>query len=169
MENIILIGFMGSGKTSVAKALADKLNMEAIDTDTLIEETTGLSIDKIFEEYGEDYFRTLETKVLMQLLSKEEDGKVIALGGGTLFFNNNKEYVHKLGKVFFLESTFDNLLSRIVGDAHRPLANKPKEEVRKLFLERNPYYAKESDIVINTDDLSIDEIVKLVEKEVCHE
>ena len=148
MRNIILCGFMGSGKTTLAKRLSEKLNMPFLDTDEEISKQEGKSITEIFAENGEAYFRTLETE-LIKRLSKEE-GKIISLGGGLAAKTENHTYLKKAGTVIFIDCPVDKILYRILGDSSRPLTKTGKEEIINLYNLRRPLYQKVADITIDS-------------------
>ena len=119
MNQIILIGFMGAGKTTIGKALAKSLNREFADTDERIEADTGRKIPDIFEKEGEPYFRRLETETL-QKLEKEGIPRVIAVGGGLPMQPENGPILNRMGTVVFLEADTDTLEARLRGDTSRP-------------------------------------------------
>ena len=114
MNNVILIGFMGSGKSSVGKALAKKLERKFIDMDDEIELGEEKSINDIFTEYGEDHFRELETNYLEKLLTKKN--KVISTGGGVILKEENIAILKRIGTVVFLHTTYEALLKNLEGD-----------------------------------------------------
>ena len=151
-ENLVLIGFMGSGKTSVGKALAKKLNMECIDTDKFIEENAGMTINEIFAEKGEDYFRSLETAVLSEL-SKNCFGKIICCGGGTPLREENVEVLHTMGTIVYLKVSPETVIERLKDDDTRPLLKRPDKEaaVKELLDSRKAKYYKAADMNIVTD------------------
>jgi len=163
--NVVLIGFRGSGKSTVGKALAERLGREFIDCDEWIERRTGLTIKEIFEKHGESHFRTLESQAIGELSSM--DGKVIATGGGAaLKYQNMQVFKRNGGRIFFLEVGAETAYGRIQGDemtrARRPaLTDKdPYTEVKEQIELRRPYYLKGADVTIATDGRSIDDVVK---------
>ncbi|MBQ2388815.1 MAG: shikimate kinase [Clostridia bacterium] len=152
--NIILSGFMGCGKTTIGKIIAQKLNLDFIDTDKLIEEREGRRIREIFDTDGEGYFRDKEHEICAEL--SREDNKVIATGGGALTFDRNKEVLSKNGRVIFIDVDLDTIIKRIGNDSRRPLLN---SETRALFDRRNPIYKKNCDFTITVrGDVSAREI-----------
>ena len=152
--NIILSGFMGCGKTTIGKIIAQKLNLDFIDTDKLIEEREGRRIREIFDTDGEGYFRDKEHEICAEL--SREDNKVIATGGGALTFNRNKEVLSKNGRIIFIDVDLDTIIKRIGNDSRRPLLN---SETRALFDRRNPIYKKNCDFTITVrGDVSAREI-----------
>ena len=152
---IYLIGFMGVGKSTVGKCLAEELNFEFIDTDELIEKDLGLSIFKIFEKLGEKEFRKLE-KTILKKVSKKKN-VVISTGGGLPCFNNNMQYINNHGvsvliKMYWAE--YFGKLSKL--KKSRPLLNlKNKEDVirfvRELWLDRFPIYKQANHHIFNND------------------
>jgi shikimate kinase len=162
--NVVLIGFRGSGKTTVGKALAEKLGREFIDCDVFIETRTHLTIREIFSMGGESHFRTLESEAITEL--SKLDGKVIATGGGAVLkYQNMQVFKRNASKIFFLEVGPETALARIEGDpttrARRPaLTDKdPATEIREQITFRHPYYLKAADITIVADGRKVEEIV----------
>lgn len=169
--NVVLIGFRGSGKTTVGKSLAERLQREFIDCDSWIEKLTGLTIREIFEQHGESHFRTLESQAIGELSAM--DGKVIATGGGAaLKYQNMQVFKRNGGKIFFLEVGAETAFVRIQGDettrARRPaLTDKdPFTEVKEQIELRRPYYLKGADVTVATDGRAIEEVVKEILKHV---
>ena len=152
MENIYLIGFMGTGKTTVAKALADKLPYYICDTDELIVKICGKSIADIFANEGEEYFRAQETLLLKQLA--KENGLIISCGGGMAVREENVEYMKQGGSVIMLSATAKTVLERAGGDEARPLLKDKKtpEEIEEFMNKRLPYYEGAADFIVDTDD-----------------
>lgn len=165
-ENVILIGFMGAGKTSVGQAYARKTGLPFVDTDQMIEEEASMTISDIFRLKGEDYFRETETGVLKKLLS-EEDLKVISVGGGLPLREENRALLKKLGKVIFLQVTADTVVKRLKGDTTRPLlqGNHVRERAEELLAFRNPIYRQAASVTIAVDEKTVDEIVNLIQTE----
>jgi len=158
MKNIALTGFMGAGKTTVGKKLAEKLNMIFIDCDSYIEENEGISIAEIFKNFGEEHFRNLEKKAIKKIC--EKSGQVIALGGGAVLNSENAAILKNTCIIIYLEITTETVTNRIFGDKKRPLL-KNEDEIRSLLLKRQPYYIKIADIIINANG-SCDDTIKLI-------
>ena len=161
--NIILIGMPASGKTTIGKMLAEKLQEYTfIDTDSLIEKTQGLTISKIFEKYSEDYFRKLEHDTI-QMVCQNGDKKIISIGGGAFENPGNRAVLLKFGKVFYLKSNLDILYYRISKDNTRPLLqNKnPKQILENLLRKREENFEK-AHYTIDTDTMSEDEILRFI-------
>ena len=160
-NNIILIGFMGVGKGTVARALVEKTDMYAIDTDDLIESMQNRKIKKIFELYGEAYFRALEKKTSLWLESSVQN-TIISTGGG--FYK--QENIDKIGKVVYLKSSFQGILDRIneAPNAANKLKKKPllqnMEEAIKIYNLREYEYEKVAHIVVDEKKKDLKDIVK---------
>lgn len=160
-KNIILIGFMGVGKGTVARALVKKTDMFAIDTDDLIESMENRKIKKIFEDEGEPYFRNLEKKTALWL-EKNVSNTIISTGGG--FYK--QENLNKIGKVVYLKSSFQGILDRIneAPNAQNKLKKRPLlqniEEAIKLYDSRVKEYKKVAKIVVDVEKKDIKDIIK---------
>ncbi|SNZ08430.1 shikimate kinase [Persephonella hydrogeniphila] len=157
MKNIYLVGFMGSGKSTVGKILAEKLKMRFTDIDQLIEKEEGKAIPQIFKEKGEKYFRELEKKMLEKI--QEEKNLVVSTGGGLGADRENMEKMKKNGLVVWLDVSFEEILKRCEGDQNRPLLNQPVEKIKKLYDKRIPIY-KLAHIHIKTDNKKPEEIAE---------
>lgn len=151
-NHIILIGFMGAGKTTVGKALAKKMGLELLDTDSLIEEQAGVTISEMFETQGEAAFRAAETKMLERLLDRQSRA-VISVGGGLPLREENRALLKKLGTVVYLQVQPDTVLARLKGDTSRPLlrGGDAVERVNSLLAYRDPFYKMASHVEVNTD------------------
>lgn len=163
MRNIVLIGFMGSGKTTIGRALEKKTHITLVDTDELIEEDEGYKISEIFANKGEEYFRKCESEILKKLIS--EDGtKIISTGGGIVVNAENISLLKQLGKVFYLRIKPETVVKRLEGDRTRPLlAGEDKLiKVGRLMAGRRELYEKASDKIIDVDELLEEEILEEV-------
>lgn len=156
MKRICLIGFMGSGKTTVGEALAKQLDVPWFDLDTYIVQQTGKSISQIFSESGERQFRKLESLYLQKVLDEKEG--VISTGGGIITIPENIEKLHKEATIY-LSYPFDTLYERIAGDATRPLATS-YESLKERFNSRLAYYEKACRVKINCQGKSINYIAE---------
>lgn len=165
MNHVILIGFMGCGKSSVGKELARKMEVPFVDTDEMVEEQTGRKINDIFRESGEEYFRELETLALKQLLASE-GRKVIAVGGGLPVRPENREYLKRLGTTVYLLARPETLAERLENDDTRPLlqGGELMEKIHQLMSDREEIYQSAANLRIATDGKEISEIVLEVEK-----
>ena len=160
--NIILVGFMGTGKTSVAKKLAQVMNMEYISTDGLIEKKEGVSINDIFAGKGEFYFRDLERGIIGEISNL--DDIVIDAGGGVMINPENVNNLKANGIIICLQADSDTILERMKDKKDRPLLNVDDKlaKIKELMGKRTAYYQK-ADYFINTSNLSIDEVVKRIQ------
>ena len=146
MNNIILCGFMGAGKTVVGKELAKIMGRRFIDTDELVEKKQGIPIKAIFEAYGEEHFRDLEHEVCCEV--SELKNCVVSTGGGALTFERNVEALKNGGKVVFLDADFQTICDRIGDSTTRPLFQ-DIDKARALYDERRAKYESASDIVVD--------------------
>lgn len=164
-KNIVLIGFMGSGKTSVGIKLARAFDYNFIDTDLLIESDYGASISNIFNEKGEAAFREMETALLKRIV-KTVKSTVIATGGGMPLNKENSKLLKMAGTVIFLRASKETTYLRISGDTNRPLLAGDDKSTRigELIDQRYPIYVEASDHIIDTDNKSFYEIIKEVEQ-----
>ena len=161
-RNIILEGFMGSGKTTVSEILSDKLDLELLDTDEAIVEAEGRSINEIFAEDGEETFRCMETDLLEMIVSEHLGEMVISLGGGLPLREENRDLLKKAGKVVFLRTTPETVYERLEGDSTRPLlqGDDPKSRIKELLEDRKERYEAAADIIVDTDGKTPEEIAK---------
>lgn len=164
--NILLIGFMGTGKTSVSLKLSELLNMKLIDTDGYIEKKENKSISEIFETNGEEFFRKCESETLIEL-SKEKN-LLISCGGGIIVKEENIPIMKKQGKVVLLKATPESIYERVKNDNTRPLLNNNMtiEYISNLMESRKEKYLKAADIIIDTDNKSIKEICQEIIKSI---
>ncbi|HET7628473.1 MAG TPA: shikimate kinase [Bacillales bacterium] len=157
MNPVYLTGFMGSGKTTVGKALAAELGLPVVDTDTYIEKMTGRRIKEIFAEQGETGFRRLETQAL-KAVTKENT--VITTGGGIVLSRENREFMKKRGTVVHLRCTAEEIMRRLANDQDRPLLRgKDMESVQRMYADRLPLY-EQCDLEIDTTGASVETIVR---------
>lgn len=164
--NIALIGFMGSGKTTTGRLLAEKLNLDFIDTDRLIEESTGLLIREIFEREGEDFFRKVE-KATIAKIAPSLRNKVYSFGGGAILDKDNCQMIKSSCHVVWLWVSSKSALKRVNFRA-RPLLNRenPEGVAEKYLNARIPFYARASDLVISTEDIGQEELAKRIQDEI---
>jgi shikimate kinase len=156
--NLFLIGYRGSGKTTVAAALAEQLNWPWIDADAELERRAGKTIKEIFQAGGEESFRDLESSVVADLAGA--DGQIVALGGGAVLREQNRQALNGRGKVVWLKASPEALFQRIQGDpttaARRPnlTGQGGLAEIRTLLAERTPLYAACADLTIDAEQPS---------------
>lgn len=160
-KNIYLIGFMGAGKTSVGRILAEKLQLDFCDLDELLEAECGKTISRIFSELGEDFFRELESKEL-QSVSKNSR-QIVATGGGIVLRQSNWKIMKEGGITVYLKASTDVLWNRIKNDTSRPLlqVEKPFEKARELLSLRMPLYEK-ADLIIDTGNKSPENVADYI-------
>lgn len=160
-NNIVLIGFMGCGKSTVGKKLAGALSYEFADTDAMIEEAYGKTISQMFAEDGEEYFRNAETELLKKL-STEAEGLVLATGGGMPMREENAALLKEIGTVVFLEAKIETILLRLQNDTGRPLADGEDREkrLRPLYEKRLPVYRQAADYILDTEEKSFYAIIE---------
>lgn len=158
MGHIFLVGFMGSGKSTIGRNLSRLLDRELFDTDAAIVKKDGRPISRIFKESGEGYFRRLETLILTEI----EDSKplVVSCGGGMAIRQENVDIMKRLGKVVLLSASPQTILERVKRSDKRPIleGNKNIEFITNLMEKRIPYYEKASDIKIDCNDRTVEDI-----------
>lgn len=160
-QSIILVGMMGTGKSTVGDLLASELGYEMIDLDTAIVDKAGLSIPEIFELHGEAYFRQIETAVLDQVLSSG-GRQIVATGGGAVLSADNCELMKQGGVVVALTANVEHILERVRGDQNRPLlAGNAEERVRILLKERREAY-RFAHYTVDTSGLSAEEVARAI-------
>ena len=149
--NIILIGFMGAGKTSVGRKLANRLGYFFLDTDQQIEKQQSCTIEEIFRYAGESAFRDLETKLLENL--QNVHNTILSTGGGMFLRSENQEILKGIGKTVYLQVDRETLKQRLQCDQHRPLLQQPnwQENVNQMLQQREPVYLT-ADLTIKVQD-----------------
>ncbi len=170
MKHIILLGFMGCGKSTIGYRLSYKLKKCLVDMDSLIEEREGMSISEIFATKGEAYFRDLEAACL-KMLKEELDSRIISLGGGTALREENRALIRELGTVIYLKASPETIHERTSRNNRRPLlqCENPKERIEKMLAEREPIYESLADVVVHVDNRQIYEVVGYVAEEILNE
>lgn len=166
MKNIILIGFMGAGKTTVGKLLARERQMQFVDTDERIEKEQGRSIPEIFSGEGEPYFRNLET-ALLRHMQEDTERCVISAGGGMPVREENRKLLRALGCVIYLSAAKETILERVKNDGSRPMLNGGdlKERVERLMREREALYRQAAHIEVRTDGRSVRHVIQIIGQE----
>ncbi len=162
-ENIILIGFMGSGKTTVGHIVANTLGFDFIDTDELIEKKANMSISEIFDQLGEEEFRKMESELLVEL-NNNLSHAVISTGGGLPLREENAALLKTLGVVNYLHVTKEVVISRLKGDTTRPLlaGDHVEEKVEKLLATRNEFYQAASHVDIDAQTGTPEEVANRI-------
>ena len=167
MENIILIGYMGSGKTTIGKNLAKQKKYKFVDTDEMIVEQQRRSINEIFVIVGEQAFRDMETAFLRQLIAEKKEHMVISTGGGMPLRAENRQLLSHLGKVIYLKASPKTIYKRIKGDTTRPLlqCENPMKRIEEMIAEREPLYEQGATIVVDVNVLRQSEVtLEIIEK-----
>lgn len=159
-KNIVLIGFMGCGKSTIGVRLSYRLRRCLTDTDKLIERREGRSINEIFAADGESYFRSLETQVLEELAQKAHH-QIISLGGGTPVKEENRPLMKQIGTVVYLRIKPQTVYERLKNDTTRPLlqGENPLQKIENLLGQREAIYEACADIIVDVDDLDINEVL----------
>jgi len=150
-RNIILIGPMGSGKSTIGNIIARRLHRDFQDSDHFIEERTGVDIARIFDVEGEQGFRDRESNALNELLG--ENDRVIATGGGSVLREENRQLLKQKGYIIFLDTSVNQQMHRLRRDKKRPLlqTENPRERLENLLAERRPIYLDLADLAVKTD------------------
>lgn len=157
MKNIILTGFMGTGKTTVGRILEKKLNMKFVDTDVVIERSAGIKIAEIFENMGETHFRKLESDAIEMITMN--DNQIIATGGGAVINDYNLRLLKESGRVICLKADTDTIINRVCNDSSRPLlkGGDLKLTIENLMQRRMKHYNK-ADFIVDTDGKSPEDV-----------
>lgn len=165
--NLILIGFMGSGKTSVGLKLSYRMRVPVEDTDKLIERREGKSVSEIFAEEGEAYFRRQETALLEELLEKKQR-VIYSVGGGTPVRSENRELLRRLGTVIYLRVRPETVYKRLQGDTTRPLlqCEDPLRRIAELMDSRKEAYEACADVIVDADGLDMEAVLAKINKEI---
>lgn len=164
MRNIVLIGLMGAGKTTVGKRLAKKLGRPFLDTDHEIESRCGTTISTIFDLEGEEGFRRREARAIAEAMAL--DGHVITTGGGAVLLAENREALKK-GFVIYLDADPEQLWMRLKSDSHRPLlANSadPRATLMGLHRQRDPLYREIANLIVPTTRASVTVVMRAIEQ-----
>jgi shikimate kinase len=157
--NIALYGFMGVGKSTVGRLLAEELNYVFIDMDKVIERREGISISEIFRRYGELRFREIESDLVKELTG--EDSVVIACGGGAVLDPSNVKALTKSSRLIYLTATIPEIIERTSKDGNRPLLNvlDPEKKIANLYETRRPVYERHATVTVDTTGLTPHEVV----------
>jgi shikimate kinase len=154
--HIFLIGMMGSGKSTVGKQLSIDINRPFIDTDEVIESKENMTINEIFNDHGENYFRKIESKTLRSL----DNSTIVACGGGIIIDHLNRKYLKKQGYTIYLQTSISVLEARLENQNKRPLINEAtiKISLENILNNRKNFYQETADFTITTDKLSVEKI-----------
>lgn len=153
MNNIILIGYMGCGKTSLGRKLSYKERIALLDTDKMIEQKQGMTVSEIFDQKGEEAFRMMETECLEEIMGYSER-YVISVGGGLPIKEKNRKLLEKLGTVIYLRAKPDTIYERLKNDTSRPLlrGENPRGKIEDMIRQRGPVYELAADCIIDVDE-----------------
>lgn len=164
MNNTILIGYMGCGKTTIGIKLSYKERVAMIDTDKMIEQQYGKSISDIFATEGEAAFRQMETDILKNIL-EYKDRYIISVGGGLPLRAENRELLKKLGNVIYLRAKPDTIYERLKNDTTRPLlqCENPQKKITEMITERSPIYEEAATAVVDVDGKTFEEVLSEVQ------
>lgn len=161
--NVVLIGFMGSGKSTVGIRLSYQLRCALEDTDKLIEDRAGKSIREIFAQEGEEAFRQMETRLLEKLAERKGE-RVYSVGGGTPVRAVNRPLLRKLGTVVYLRARPETIYERLREDTSRPLlqGENPREKISGMMAEREKAYMETADLVLDVDEMTVDQVTERI-------
>ena len=165
LDNIVLVGPMGSGKTTVGRRLADELNLDFFDSDHEITDKTGVSIEHIFDIEGEEGFRVRESQMLNDLYQKT--GAVIATGGGIILRSENRAILQQSGIVVYLVSSIEQLLKRTAKSNNRPILEKSldrEKTIRDILNEREAFYRQVATFEIDTTGRRLNEVIDAIKQ-----
>ena len=159
-NNIILIGYMGCGKTSLGKKLSYKERIALLDTDKMSEQKQGMTVSEIFDEKGEGAFRVMETECLKEIMGYSEK-YVISVGGGLPVKEENRELLKELGSVVYLRAKPDTIFERLKNDTSRPLlrGDDPKGKIESMIKQRGPVYELAADCIVDVDEKGYEVII----------
>ncbi|MGE5630385.1 MAG: shikimate kinase [Caulobacteraceae bacterium] len=165
MSNVVLIGFMGTGKSTIGRLVAEKLNRTFLDSDKMIEKETGTTINNIFSSYGESYFREIESKVIHRI--SQQDNCVIATGGGVVLSPDNMKHLRENGIIICLKAKPEIIYERTKNAGSRPLLNveNPASAIEKKLNERKDLYI--GDLVLDTSCIDAGEAADRIVSFVC--
>ena len=156
--NIMLIGFMGAGKSTVSNYLSRLLEMEEVETDGLIVEKEGISIPQIFETYGEEYFRNCESNTLIELQKRQQT--IVSCGGGIVLREQNVDLMKKHGRIVLLTANPETILERVKDSDERPILNNNMNTtfISELMEKRRDKYLQAADVIVETDGKTVHQI-----------
>lgn len=162
-QHVVLVGLMGTGKTTVGRALAERLGRPLFDSDAVIEARTGRTVRQIFLDDGEPAFRALETQVLLEALATETPSVIAAAGGVVLSEQNRAAIRDARAKVVWLRATPEQLVDRVRSGGHRPaLDDDPAGTLRRMHDSREPLYREVADMVVSVDGRSVHDVAEAI-------
>ena len=152
-QKVFIVGFMGSGKTTLARQISDELSMPFYDTDQMIEKATGMNIQDIFSTWGEKYFRRMERDVLYGLLHRQESF-ICSTGGGSVCQPDIMDWLNRVGQTIWLDTPWEIIQNRLSFDTTRPLAQLSEIDLKLLWADRKKFYQKASARIENESEWS---------------
>jgi shikimate kinase len=162
-QHLVLVGMMGSGKSTIARIVGDRLGRPVVDSDQLVEERTGRTVREIFATDGEPAFRALETEVLRDALESTTPSVIAAAGGVVLSAENRRLLADSDARVVWLCADPATLVERVKGGGHRPLLDAdPAGTLQRMYVEREPLYREVADAIVLVDHRSVGEVVEAV-------
>lgn len=162
-QHVVLVGLMGTGKTTVGRILAERLHRTLHDSDLVIEARTGRTVRQIFQDDGEPAFRELETDVLLEALADTTPAVIAAAGGVVLSERNRVALVTAPAKVVWLRADPENLVDRVRTGVHRPaLDDDPEGALRRMHETREPLYRQVADMIVSVDGRSVHEVAEAI-------
>lgn len=159
-KHIYLIGYMGSGKTTIGKLLSERLNLPLLEMDEIISERFGMTISEIFDAFGEDAFRSAEEDLLLEISTLEE-ASVVSCGGGVVLSENNRKILRDSGIAVLLQADPVEIYNRLKSNNDRPLVsgNNKLEKISKIYEARLPLYIETAEVIIDTDNKTPEDIL----------
>lgn len=162
-QHVVLVGLMGTGKTTVGRVLAERLRRPLLDSDLVIEARTGRTVRQIFSDDGEPAFRALETEVLLEALLSDTPSVIAAAGGVVLSERNRQALQAATAKVVWLRAEPENLVDRVRTGVHRPaLDDDPAGTLRRMHESREPLYREVADMIVSVDGRSVHEVAEAI-------
>lgn len=166
MNHIVIIGFMGSGKTRVGKRLSQDLDIPFIDVDKLIVKKLGMSIKEIFDKFGEPYYRAMET-MMVKALIEEKEQRIVSLGAGLPMQEQNQKYLKELGTIVYLKGSVGTLKKRLADSRDPQIDGDDRDEkIKRLLKQRDPVYTKFADIEVVTGVKPFEELIQELEEKI---
>ena len=166
MNHIVVIGFMGSGKTRVGKRLSQDLGLPFVDVDRVIVKKMGMTVKEIFDKFGEPFYRALETMTIKGLI-EEPARHVVSLGAGLPIQEQNQKYLKELGTIIYLKGSAATLKKRLENSSNPLIEGEDREEkIKKLLKQRDPVYSGYADIEMITGDKPFEDLVSQLEEKI---